>query len=319
MLMCNNKEIDISKAGNYNKFVKEKFKELDNLKLWPMRFQYPGNSKMVHNLKGNFGGRIRNVQEKFNGHNAPLYRSIMRDGISENWRYYETERVDTKGNKTYYPRKILQTKIERLDGRNTFTRDQRELAFYLIYISGYCEEIDDLTDQKTDKKSYMSIIDKRREARKIAEKNLEAAQVNMALYNEDILSEDKLRTLAAFYQVDHAFDVEELNILRNAISNKVLKSNDKLAISKFNESLNIGEDVQLLALIKRARDKGLIKSNKTGWYYIDAEGKTGDLITYNNPRDTHNNSIKNFLKADKDALKFLENALEEYLKEFEAA
>ena len=300
MLKFNNNPLTTiasKKPSGKNLWVKEKFDELDKLFVdGLMKFKYPPSK--IFKEKHVRGGVESILSSGPAGINPQLARTIRRDGISERWIFYETEHINEKtGHITHRPGRLSHTgRHDLINGKNVFTRDDLELLFYLVYISGYCAPIEGCTDQKTDRTTWMVLVDKSREAKTRFTSEQAELKVKNALYGEDILSFKNLQTLAMYYQVDDVESIKEEDsaILKNRISDIVLKAKDKTkSVDNFLERFKIDETTKIVATIKKAKDRKIIgMKDKNAWHWMGEDAQYGNKICFIDQRKSNNHSIK---------------------------
>jgi len=278
MLRCNDRLVDPTKSTPPDKFYKDAIKQLDKLK-WPLKFDFPKELE-TRIIVVNSNNEEAPATRRPEGHLALMtanYRTS--DGI-QRWTYYESIKYDNKTG-----REILMPKRKPIKSGMVLNKSEVELAFFLVFISGHCELIEGVEGQTQDKKkTYMVLDDKARKARKEAESRRNEFKVSQALYDPDVLSEDKLRVLAKSYAIDgvDSIESEDLDIVRNQIFAIVTRGSDAKAIEKFLDNINITEHVKVRALVQDAKDARVIFNKKTkhdqAWRWLGADNSEGDII-----------------------------------------
>lgn len=275
MLLCNEKLVEPTGSSAPAKFLKDCYQQMDQLLGWPIKLKFPDTHKHQITLVDQFGNESKGYEySKGFGILASLnYRGA---NGTERWTYYTDSRpIPGSSFVKYFPKRISLSKRE-----FKLEQSDRELAFFLIFISGHCEVVDGLVGQNADKKkTYLMLDDKVRIAKKEEQARIKEYKVFQALYGEGALDDNTLRTLAKAYFID---DTADAAVIKNQLFNIVTKSNDKDAVDRFISAIDLPDDVRVRALVKTARDLNVIVLRKSKewkkWHLVNDDGTDGDLI-----------------------------------------
>lgn len=314
MLLCDGEPVNLKapqKSGSASKFVNSKLKELENIG-FPMRFNLPkelSNDVFAYNKRTE---ESRPTKEYAQGVRIKLTSNYQRgDGSLEKWTYYEDEKTSREGKHIKYMPRWYELKRV-----NTFTARDKELLFYLVYISGNCESIEGLTGQnKHKKKEFMILEDRAREARKVAKARRAQAMVSAFLYDQDKMSEEDIRILAKSYYIPDVDNTREVDILRDSIYNIVVKSNDSDAVEKFMKRTNLDELTKIQALITDCIDKKVIFLKDTihgkSWRFLDPDARESDVLHEVSPSERPKRSLATKLMVSPDLVELMKKELNE--------
>jgi hypothetical protein len=166
------------------------------------------------------------------------------------------------------------------DGKIFETVDDEELAFFLYFVHPRFGD-------KNNKVSYY-LIDERSEAEKEAEDSQNEVEFKWLLYSPNSpLRQDeyKLRVIAKAWGVEDVNSETEIPLIIKRLKDRVLsgenvknrgKSNMR-GIKEFMEDTNMGTMVEIMAIIQKAYEEGLIgvetmRPNQMGVYWLNEEG-----------------------------------------------
>lgn len=163
---------------------------------------------------------------------------------SEVWRYAENVITDDKGRKKYIPQSFI------LFGEKMLNENDIELIYFLLRKSSFC-----LGGDNQGPMTKFMFEDLVTEAEKKAEKKKIEAKVGRMLYDDDGLSEEKLRSIAKAYQIT-GVDGLTINQVRNMLEVRIFAKPE--GPKEFFSMAKNDKEIQSRKVITDAKDKGIL-------------------------------------------------------------
>jgi hypothetical protein len=269
----------------------------------PQKISDPATGFIVPNIRSR--GSIR----------IPLNETILRNGTTEQWVYYESVKKFGTVEK-FHPR------YEDVNDTKTFhgASANYEKMFFMVFISPRCEKVNikPIRERQNpnpyNKPASFRLLLPEVEAQQAVEFGKKSALVANKIYNE--LKYPQLRMIASGTFKITGTDTMGENMLRKVVAQKATENPENMEL--FLRDSNANPYVELMATINRAIEKNLIrKTNQLGrlrFCYNKPDGKMGDEIcpiAKGGTPDQERESLYEFYKTRNSDYEFLQKKVAE--------
>lgn len=214
------------------------------------------------------------------------FYSVLKDGKSDEYVYFKSQRKDKNGDPVYTPGIISFRK-----GRIVVPKSELDFFIFLMNHPRRAQS----KNNDPNRNAFFYLVNHKQDAIEIANKKQQIAKVTGMIWN-DGLPEDTLRTVAKTYQIPSvdALSIEEVKVHLD----KKAQANPSI----FLESKGLGAEMEIRALIQDARDYKLLifKKDKSGadWNIVNDHGKAVHLIAVRAGEDEYARLAKWLLHQD---------------------
>ena len=248
---------------------------------FPVKVTYPSDrikpSRLPHNR----------LPDKPASISFPLTATVKTKNGIETWRYAENVLTDSAGRKKYVPELFM------LEEKKMLKRNDIELIYFLLRKSEFCLG----GDNQGERPKFM-FEDLVSEAEKRVEKKLTQQKIDVLLFGDMALPEERLREVASALWIN--VDDRTFAQVRLDIDNWINKTKD--GADKFFDLVNADEELDARNSIQKAINLKLLYCNATNktWYWSVPGGK--DTVICKIPPDVANNTegLYTYYKGSKD-------------------
>lgn len=185
---------------------------------------------------------------------------------------------------------ILMPRRYKFNGRLILTPKDRELAFYLVFVSSHCAKLDhpSLADYQSKRSSdpWYHVYNEARSAKRSIDSIQQKARVTYLIASKEDnykLDPDELNALAYIFGMKSPEKSTDDGI-RKYLLDRIENDRTNTFIEKLDEMVNSKDKIKVNAMFYRAKSLGLVDvrkvKNKKAWAYKDAQGNfTEDIMS----------------------------------------
>jgi len=286
MINVNGQRIDANDRNTQNPYAK---RIQEGIKLIEDRFKFPVILKYPDRFKMKIIDANNNPIKKPEWPGGKMIRfteTVEGTTTSEEWQYYSRTR-SVEGKPIFEPFNMI------FDGYLKIYKKDADLAFFLLFISPFCENSITESIRTSNTIKHFIVEDKQQEAYiqiNVDKSKLKVEYLIKTADEEDSeMSEEALRKRALSYGISET-DTKSIWEIQTELLTRldyIFKGGQRKVYDEFLEGESKPENVELMAIINRALQEGKIGIKPVGkglkWSFRDIDGKWLKEITKINP------------------------------------